>query len=152
MDRNYWESLPEKQRIGGRAALIAGYSGYPLVGRSAAFINGLPLPLTLKNIPVELGCKTRQGSRGDTNIVHRFTNSKLPGHFRTGTIGTKDFTFTDITRTCIDVARWYPLTEAVTYIDHALRHRLSTREQFGDHLAEMQTCRETRESRVPTPS
>ncbi len=142
---DYWSRLSGDARQTGMAALIARKTGYPLVGRSAALIHKLPLPLNLGAIPVELGDQFRTG---DSTVLYRHAKPTPSGHFVTITTGCGPYTLSDITRTCIDVARWYPLSEAVTYMDYALHTKMTTRAKLSDYVATMKGFRGIKAART----
>lgn len=132
--REYWSGLSDLDRQKKQAALISHYTGYPLLGRSAALLHGLPMPFNLAALPVELGNEYRESSGG---VLYRYIGPLLPAHFITVGKEGRQYSLSDVTRTCIDVARWYPLTEAVTYMDHALRRKRTTPAQLENYIGAM---------------
>lgn len=130
----YWHALSKDDKKKAHAVMIARRTGAPLVGRTAALFHRFPLPFSLTDIPVELGYhKVSAGS----SIIHRYPGRDLPDHLLTIGSGHNAYQLTDPTRTCIDVARWYPMWEAVTYMDHALRTGMTTGMKLGQYLEQM---------------
>lgn len=132
VEHRYWEGLSGRDRSRGRVALTAKHTGFPLVGRAAALMHDLPL--AVKDVPVELGSRGRRRTR---DVIHRQLNIGLEEHFLTWQRGIGEYRLSDITRTCIDVARWYPLAEAVSCMDHALRQRLTSRAALERYVQDM---------------
>lgn len=135
VEAKYWESLSDTDKRKARAAMIAGKTDAPLVGRTAALFHRFPLPFSLTDIPVELGHR-KVGS--GSSIIHRHLGRDLPDHLLTIGSGPHAYRLTDPTRTCIDVARWYPMWEAVTYMDHALRTGMTSTAKLQNYLEQMQ--------------
>ncbi|MBD8030606.1 hypothetical protein H9627_09795 [Corynebacterium sp. Sa1YVA5] len=134
VESEYWHSLSETDKEKAHAVMIARRTGAPLVGRTAALFHRFPLPSSLTDIPVEIGHR-RTGSV--TPVIHRHLGPDLPEHLLTIGKGQNTYRLTNPTRTCIDVARWYPMWEAVTYMDHALRTRMTSMAKLREHLDQM---------------
>ena len=101
-----------------------------LAGASAALILGLPV---IGRLPERVQCLGEKNQRTRTSLLRRHVR-QTPVIVPVGRCPV-----TSVATTCIDLARWEGLVQGVCAMDHALRHRLCTREELIDALDRLPT-------------
>lgn len=103
----------------------------PVVGLAAAFLHQLPLPANISNPRAELGKRQRSGRKHAT-IRFRTMITAPPSHLTTRNSSLGRYSLTSVARTCVDIARWHGVEDAVAAMDHALRKSLTTATELDE--------------------
>lgn len=136
VDQSLWSSLDKRDQDRLSITTMAEARDLIVVGRAAALIHGLSLPLSTEKIPIELGRESFNKS-GTKGVIYRRMGSNLPSHIQSRNGRHANYRISDITRTLIDIARWYPLSEAVAMMDHALAHKLTSANRLAEYLNDL---------------
>ena len=130
--RATFDSLEPWDRFQLRCAAVGyAYPRYTLVGKAAAAVWEIPFG----DLPerVELARLNGAGGLG-TDLVRMRGLAPIPGqppHIHRGVFVTTPL------QTVLDLARWYPLADAVTAADHCLHHNMFSISQLADHAAHL---------------
>lgn len=135
ISRSYFSELPayERQRL---RVLAAGKSVYKaiMISKSAARLWGLwVLPPFDEKIEMALQSKSLP-VKAETPERYLYRKMTLPTGMLTQCMETR---CTDVSRTCIDIARLHSFEEGLVAMDSALRQQLTTREQLTRTLTAM---------------